>query len=488
MFRVNRNSILRWIAFSFILLQGVLIFSNLFIMSDTINHIMFIMNYVIGFFIIADLIVDGIAQHLLAISFFGCFMLFLMAQKPFKPDYDVFLTFAWTKLDTSQYVTFSSILFCGLAVTYLSYLFFACRVTGIKKREVVNKRDYYQALRPLVLVLLILTFPCALYMQAKVVLVRSGMSYTSGYLVNVDVPAVVKVGYYIYSGVILVFLVLKPTKKQLWIVLGTYLLVEGGLQLLQGRRALFASTLLFSIWYLLKYYNIKKISPKLLFRIGIIAFGLVVLFFVVEQMRDEKGFVLSSNFIERFLVSTGGSDSVIANTIARKDKFPENGFKYLLDPISNNIIGNLILRKGSVAQGLEYLELHNSFAHWLSYLTESSLYLSGHGMGSCYLAEMYLAMGMVGVFLISIVLGLVLHILDINIFHLRFYQAVLVLFFIRRVFTLPRDGLLSWIGNLIYLLCVFALLLPFYYIYNTINKDYARDEDMIKDQSYGTTT
>lgn len=485
MFRINRNSFLRWIAFIVIILQGLLIFLNAFILSDTINHVMFVMNYVVGGCIIADLIVDGIPRHLLAISFFGCFMLFLMGQKPFKPDYDVYLTFTWTKLDTSQYVTFSAILFCGLALTYLSYVFFVCKLPNTQINKAPDTPQYFQALRPLVISILILTFPCALYMQGKVVLVRSAMSYTSGYLVNVDVPAIIKIGNYIYSGIILVFLSMKPTKRQLWIVLGSYLLVEGGLQLLQGRRALFASTLLFSIWYLIKYYNIQKINPKLLFRIGIIVFGLVVLFFIVEQMRDEKGVSLSSNFIQRFLISTGGSDSVIANTITRKDQFPENGFTYLLDPISNNIIGNVILGKGSVAQGPEYLKLHNSFAHWLSYLTESSLYLSGHGMGSCYLAEVYLAMGMVGVLIISVFLGFILYKLDTDIFTIGVYRSVLVLFFIRRIFTLPRDGMLSWIGNLIYILCVLLLLTPFYMVYKRINQEHAIDS--FKERSYGTT-
>lgn len=432
--------------------------------TDNINYFLFINNYVIGGLIIASLIVKGASKHFLAISFFGCYMLFLMGQKPFQEYYDVFLTFSRVKLDTKQYLLFSSILFIGLIITYYAYTHFY--QTGATPYRVEfdneNSNEQYQKIKPILTVLLCLTLPCAFYMQAKIVLVRGGMAYTAGYLVNVDVPGIIKAGYYIYSTVVLLYLALKPTKGQLYFILGSFILIEGGLQLFQGRRALFASTMLFCTWYLFKYYNVQHIKTKYLIRVGSIIVAMVVLFYVVEQSRSSSSTKLSLNLIRRFLISTGGSDSVLANTIYRADDFPASGIAYLLDPLINNPIGNLLLGKGSSAQGMVYLQQHNSFSHWISYMTESSLYLSGHGMGSCYLAEVYLAFGIVGVLFISVLIGWVIEKLNRMSFNSNFFRSALIFFIVRNLFTLPRAGLLSWMSNLVYLFFTIAIVYPFY--------------------------
>ena len=227
-----------------VILQLILIVLNLFYIENSINYAMYINNYIIGFMIIICLAARGTGDHFLALAFFCCYMLFLMGQKPFEPEYNVYLTFTRVVLDTKNYFLFSSILFMGLSTTYYSYLLFSSKKRNNKDRG-IEKQINYQNLKPILAFLLALTIPCALYMQGKIVLVRSSMSYTSGYLVNVDVPAVFKIGYYIFSTVILLYLALKPTKRQLLIVLAFYLLIEGGMQLFQGRRALFASTLFF---------------------------------------------------------------------------------------------------------------------------------------------------------------------------------------------------------------------------------------------------
>lgn len=435
---------------------------NSFGVSDSINYAMYINNYAIGFLIIASLVGKGANKNFLALSFFACYMVFLMGQKPFEPEYDVFLTFARVKLNTEQYYTFSCILFLGLVITYYAYEYFYSKSERRDKIQVSSVLTNYKAMKPVLTVLLAVTLPCALYMQAKIVLVRGGMAYTSGYLINVDVPGIIKAGYYIYSTVVLLFLALKPPKKQLYFVLFTYIIIEGGLQLFQGRRALFASTILFVVWYMYKYNDEEKMKLKYALRIVAILLGLIVLFFVVEQVRDSNSTALSLRLFRRVLVSTGGSDSVIANTIYRKTEFPASGIAYLLNPWLNNPIGNILTGKTSTGQGMAYLNQHNSFSHWISYLTQSSLYLSGHGMGSCYLAETWLAFGVIGVFLVSIVMGWVINKLNSIEFNDNVFRSGLVFFIVRRLFTLPRDGLFSWTSSLIYLVFTYALVYPFY--------------------------
>ena len=464
--------VLTWTA---VIIQLIFIIVNIFDVNDSINYTMYVNNYVIGFLIIISLIIKGIYRNFLAMAFFICFMVFLMGQKPFEPEYNAYLTFAYVKLDTDQYFTFSCILFFGLAVTYLAYEYFQIKSDCRKSCCFYDKTLNGSALKPVITILLAVTLPCALYMQAKTVLIRSSMEYTSGYLINVDIPGFIKAGYYIYSTVVLLFLALKPPKKQLYFVLLTYILIEGGLQLFQGRRALFASTFLFTVWYLLKYYNKKMVKGKSIFLGAALALGFIVLFFVVEQSRDSSSTALSLKLFRKFFTSTGGSDSVIANTIYRKTDFPAKGIAYLIEPLLNNPIGNLLTGKTSVAQGMDFLSQHSSFSHWISYMTESSLYLSGHGMGSCYLAETWLAFGMGGVFLISIIVGWGINKLNSIDLRNNMFTTGFVFFIVRRLFTLPRDGLISWAGSLIYLIFTYALLYPFYLESKEINRKMATD-------------
>ena len=458
----NNPNLFGILLFAAVFVQVGCVFINIFGVTDSINHVMYTNNYFIGFLILLCLASKGISEHFLAISFFGCFMLFLMAQKPFEPEYNAFLTFARLRLTTSQYFVFSVILFSGLAVTFCSYLYFSKKTKDPIQFQLFDGNMRNDIMRPVLTAIWAVTLPCALYMQVKIVMVRGGMEYTSGYLVNVSVPGIIKAGYYIYSMVILLCLAVKPSKKTLVIMLGSYFFIEGGLQMFQGRRALFASTLFFVVWYLLKYYNVQKISLKNIVRVLGLLFGVVLLFYVVEQVRDSSEVGISFQFVRKFLVSTGGSDSVIANTIARKDSFPVSGFVFLLNPLVNNTLGNFVLGKASVAQGAAYLQQHYSFPHWISYMTEPSLYLSGHGMGSCYLAEMYLALGMFGVLIVSVFLGWAINKLNRIRLGDNLLKTGFVFFVVRRLFTLPRDGMFSWTSSLLYLVFVYALVYPFY--------------------------
>ena len=464
MIREDKSNIISIPLLIVVFAQIVLACVNPFLLSDRINYWMFVLNYVIAFLVIAELIYLGLSTHFLAIAFFACYMLFLMGQKPFKPEHDVYLTFVWLKLNTEQYFTFVCILFIGLLFGFAAYLFFFQRGERRKGRPAVRAASGFEgySLQRVLMVLLLLTLPCALYMQAKIVWVKGGMAYTTGYLVNVDIPTIIKAANYIYSSVVLLVLALKPSKRSLFFILGTLLVIEGGLQMMQGRRALFGSTLFFIVWYLFKYYGIQKIGVKNLVRFGSLAFAMVFLFFIVEQVRSSGNTKLSLDFVKRFLSSTGGSDSVIAHTIVKKNDFPASGFAYLVNPLINNPLGNLLLGKTSAAQGLENLAQHNSFSHWISYLTSPSLYLSGHGMGSCYLAEAYLAFGLVGVGLGAAFVGWGLSALNRAGFTDNIFRTAFVFYCVKHVFSLPRDGFFSWAGDLLYLAFTFMILYPFY--------------------------
>ena len=443
------------------LLQIGALICNSVILSEQINYNLHLNSYVIIFLIITSLSLNGVIKHYLCIAFYVCFFIFLMGQKLFLEDYKTFLTFTATTLNVSQYLTFISVISIAEIFTFVSYKYY------IKKKRIYpcqKVNNNWRFLLPLVRVLFYLTLPCALYMQLKIVIFKSAFLYTSGYLENVDVPTIIKIGNFLFSALAIIYLAMKPSRREVTIVCIALIFLGGVVQLFQGRRALFASTFLFLVWYYIKYKNITKLGGRnlVISFLGII--GIVSLFFYIENSRDASRGEISSIFLilQLFLISTGGSDSVLANTIVNEAAFPKSGVLYLIDPVINNPISIIFLGKSGVAQGEAYLDNFNTFSHWISYLTQPSLYLSGHGMGSCYLAEVYLAFGIIGVIGVAFFIGFILSKLaKFNFDNHRIFINSIYFLLIKSIFTLPRDGLFSWFSSFVYLMLVFVLLLFF---------------------------
>ncbi len=442
------------------LLQVLLMTMNIGFMNDVINRIIHINAYIIIFTILICLFAKGVTTHYIAFAFFGCFLIFLMGQKIFLDEKNVFLTFVRTELNAREYFAFLTILSFALVFTYYSYVFFQ---NNAKKQSKIIGSQTSRKVPNIVRLLYFITLPFAVYMQLAIVIVKSSMGYENSYLVNVSVPTIVRIAYYIFTATTMVYLTFKPKKGEAIFVLFIFLLFEGGVQLIQGRRALFAISVFFAIWYLLKYYNIKRLKYKYIFFAGAGLIVLIVLFYSVELTRGGKELSSFSfiDIVEKLMISTGGSDSVIANTIRNKDQFPQSGVSYLFDSIVNNPITNILSGKMGINQGKEYLESFNSFSHWISYLTLPELYFAGYGMGSCYLAEIYLAFGFIGVMLFSIVLGKIISVFDNISLSDNIYKNAIYFVMIKAIFTLPRDGVFSWFGDFIYLMFVLVIVYLF---------------------------
>jgi len=471
--KINKWSVIDIVLVFSLFIQSILFIVGFISINSTINLYIFFLNYIILILIISSLVINNQTKHFLLIIFYLCFFVFLMGQKVFMKEKNVFLTFIRTELNDKQFYVFLMILAIGIVFPYLSYMFM---LNKEKRISVNNKNGGMQdskAILPLIRLIYYGTMPFAIYMQLKIVFVRSAISYNSGFLVNVDVPAVVKMAYYIFTAITLVYLAAKPSSIELLLVIGMLIFIEGGVQLIQGRRALFATTIFFVIWYLLKFNRVKVMKLKYLICFVSVCIGLVILFFFVETSRGGMNVAKSdlAYIIESFMISTGGSDSVIGNTIVRKSYFPKPGFVYLIDPIINNPIFVIISGKSGINQGVAYIQHFNSFSHWISYLTNISLYNTGHGMGSCYLAEAYLAFNIPGAIIASIIVGGTIYKISNIELGKSLLQTSIAFMFVESIFTLPRSGLFSWFSDFIYLMICFLILFPFYYKYYNKNKE-----------------
>lgn len=469
------------------MIQITLLVFQWIVQDDKINFYLFIINYFVIVFVMLCILKKGFTKHYLLFSFYLCFFVFLMGQKlffvPWKENYNITRTFVETKLNTEQYTIFATLIFISIIVTY--YTYFICVnkkwIIILKRKNRAIVKHNTTNLLPVIRIGFIYTFICALIMQLMIVIVKGRMVYTESYLINVEIPMMIKVGNYLFPFFALLYLSIKPPKNQVYIVLFLYVLVEGGIQLMQHRRALFATSILFAVWYLFQYNKIEKVDLKLILKMFGLLITFIALFYFVEEIRTIGGMGDSKNgifsIIKKLMISTGGSDSVIANTIQKADKFPKNGFIYLLNPFVSNPVGNIFkilvtgISSGSYGQGMEYLLHNDDFSHWISFLTEESLYLSGHGMGSSYIAEIYLAMGIAGVILFASILARFIFFLQqLDLEQKNIFENIFIMFFVQQIFTLPRNGVFLWIDNFIYLLFGMILIYPFYYHYSKTKK------------------
>lgn len=210
-----------------------------------------------------------------------------------------------------------------------------------------------------------------------------------------------------------IFMATMPNKKESRFVLALYLL-DSVLSIFTGRRGtfMFAALVLFIYMYIR-----NSISPNegwitnRMKRIGIAAvpFVLIGMYFIgfvrAEAELDDSG---ASNALLSFFYSQGGSVQLIGLTKESIDKLP-NGQCYLLGPIlhifDGTTIGNILGFKSYEPQSPALAMHGDSLGDYLTYRYNPTRYLSGGGYGSCYIAEAYADLGIIGIALVSYVLG-----------------------------------------------------------------------------------
>lgn len=432
------------------------------------NFFAYVNTYVLFFLIVFYIFSVGVNKHFLYFCFCVCFFIFLMGQKFFVVldggSYDTFLTFKGLQLTKREYFTFINLMYFSLLCCFIGYFVSKPQQYVVKNKPQSSKLDLDKT-RAVIRVFYIITFICACIMQIEILLAKRGMSYTDGYLINVDVNPIIKIGNYLFLGMAFLYLSCRPSKKEMIAILISFMFVDGFLQLFVGRRALLAQTLFFIIWYSICYLKAdeKKFTFKHFAWLCLFAVILIFLFWIVEVLRSGSSFSGTSFFgiIKNFCISTGGSDSTIANIIHYGDDFPKEGYVYYFSPIKDALLDNVVSRQiisiltgtdsSSVAQGLEYLSRHDSFSHWLSYTVNPELYLKGYGMGSSYIAETYFAFGTVGVVLFNLILGWLIR--KLNTFNNdsdRIYLKATCLYIVHNLFVLPRGGVFSTATDFLY--------------------------------------
>lgn len=288
--------------------------------------------------------------------------------------------------------------------------------------------------------------------------------YTSYYISYASrVPAIIRAVGYMSPMTFFIFLATMPSKKEAKIPIIMYVLYSI-LSLGTGRRIHFMVGLLFVFAYMM-FRNVvcpeKKqwISKKAIIRLCIVIPVLLMFMYMFEYQRSEYSVGDSTQYspLIGFFVRQGTSVNVIKYTELFESRLNPNAYyslyntiQWLQESVLRNILDlNLAFEFGKQSQITATSGTY--LADFVSYNANASIYLTGMGYGSCYIEELYVDFGYVGVFLGNIFYGFLLcKLLKSASTKRNIWLTAIGLFMVNELFKAPRATFDACFGRLLY--------------------------------------
>ena len=216
--------------------------------------------------------------------------------------------------------------------------------------------------------------------------------------------------FYLYLGSL-------PRKKQVMIPIVMYLLV-GVIALFYGQRNVFVvrALVILCYFFLRNKQNDGEIwlsKRELRLIIALIPVG--ILFMAVwDSVRFNREYTSNGIFrnIINELLTQGNDISILDFEYRYRELLPDKPFAIggVITLLHNNIVGRIIgLSQIPAQQNTVEIALNGySFSAALMYVENRAGFLMGYGIGSCYVAELFNSFGFVGIFLGSLLYGIML--------------------------------------------------------------------------------
>lgn len=192
---------------------------------------------------------------------------------------------------------------------------------------------------------------------------------------------------------------------------------------------------------------------------------LILMIIGANRSLNTYGFISLKRTILDFMIDVGNSGKVVMRAYENKDIIPKGklySFGSLIEYFKYNEISKLIFGTSNInARTYDYAMNGHSLSYLITYLFSQESFYSGHGQGSCYIAELYADFNYVGVFIGSILLGYFISVFGKFIKGSVFHNAITI-FVIPAIIHMPRDTYclpLTYIINFKYLFAFILLLI-----------------------------
>lgn len=393
-------------------------------------------------------------------------------------NYDIYLSVleaqGYPQLFQALQIVATSLFFVYLSYRLVSPTFIR-REMAIEQRgmETIKKDPLIPVLRQLSAIILYISSIPFFYSLVNTILNVRRYGYLNSFTNNADnIPSAIARLSMFFIPSFAVFLATLPNKKQMkapMIVYGIYMVSS----LFTGRRnTIVTEALMLIVYFVLRDSLLPKEKRTLKKKtvIGGGVFGLAAVYFLQMVALIRAGMSSAGHGILDTLVgfvnSQGASFRVIIQTVNNINLFNHTvSYQYLFYPFElfahNNLIVRTLFGLNPIVevQNSSFVKTTHNFAHVLTYMVDPSRYLSGGGFGTSYIAEAYVAFGVVGVIMISIMFGIIF----------RYFASMITrswpvlacsLIAVKELVYVPRNFAFLWVSDVfnITYLCFFLAI------------------------------
>ena len=347
--------------------------------------------------------------------------------------------------------------------------------------ETQKSRLFIHSIRKVSLTVFLISYPFYLIRLIERLMYRINVSYYEYYAeFKSELP------YFTYTlstfvvYAMCIYLATKPSKRNSTIVLGLFV-TANVINLLIGTRNPFVLSLIFSfIYYFMRNQTEKGVwigvKEKVVLYIGTPIMMLVMGFLNYARDGEGIGNMSLSELLIDFIYKQGTSFGVLARGYLYGSNLPIREFRnYTFSPIIEYITrGNL----GILFGGTPFVSANNSielalesdrYAHNISYIVLGQDYLAGHGIGGSYIMEIYTDYGMIGIFLLSIIMGICFIFMMKTSYKPGILLFSITLLILNNLFFMPRGSFTESFFNLV-TLQYWGIVIVIFFVAGLINR------------------
>ena len=343
-----------------------------------------------------------------------------------------------------------------------------------------NKR-FIDSVRKVSLLVFLVSYPFYLVRIIERLMYRLNVSYYEYYA---DFKSELPYFTYTLSTFVVyamcIYLATKPNKRHSTIVLGLFV-TANVFNLLIGTRNPFVLSLIFSFVYFFVRNQTEKgvwigVKEKAMLYLGTPIMMLVMGFLNYARDGEGIGNMSLSELLIDFVYKQGTSFGVLARGYLYGSNLPVREFRnYTFSPIIEYITrGNLGILFGgtpfvSANNSLELALTSDRYAHNISYIVLRQDYLAGHGIGGSYVMEMYTDYGMIGLFLLSIIMGISFIFMMKSSYQSGILFFSITLLILNNLFFMPRGSFTESFFNL-FTLQFWGIVIVIFFVASLINR------------------
>lgn len=215
-------------------------------------------------------------------------------------------------------------------------------------------------------------------------------------------PLPYRISWFLFMMLIPLVITYKESRPLIITILIVYFLVAT-LDSMKGSRGALLKPLMFCLWYYYKFYSKKDLSILQIFSFFLV-FIVVIQAFLVYRAKIEIDLADFMSLVPLIFIQQGVTFTILPLYFDHVSEIVNDTNIYLIYPLTSTLM-RFLSTSGRNPHSFEYMSDSISLDHKIMYAINPEAYLSGRGLGSSYVLELYLFAGIISVVIGSFLLG-----------------------------------------------------------------------------------